>query len=995
MGQLTRISEDSPVCILGMHRSGTSLVTRLLHLCGLYLGPQERIMPASDENPAGYWENLDFVDLNENLLQELGGTWDDPPIIKPGWHKQRSFDDYRIKTLKIAEELNVQSPWGWKDPRNSLVFEFYESIFPQLKPVICLRNPIEVAHSLDQRNDNVDYQQGLRLWLTYSRELKRILERRDCIVTHYEAYFYDASEELQRVLNFLDIDLDDHTIRKAVQEVSLPLRESFLPLFISQELSLEEEIQHDYDFWIEHSGPIFLQSIQDKAYQERLVVSSFPRTISKLIEARRQIAKLNRELQALRREREVIVNDLQHLEVNLVHTQQKYSMMQRTFGGRLTLAYWEILNRLFPAGSIKRARAKRIRDWINNIGFSLETWKLRGFSIRRMISQRKSADINSSSLFPESESVQHSVSDVEYAEFVRNFEPKLPELRLQTEEFNNWSIKPTFGIVTGLEEISVDTFRETTACVFSQTYQEWVWVIVTYQNLDEEVLRYIQGLAGRDSRINVIRGSDVSDHSRNLNRGLRAISQDYVVVLNSGDTLAPHALYTVASEIIQHNDVDFFYSDFDYINETGFRRAPFFKPDWSPELMLSINLLKHLSVFKRTLLEQVEYINPDLNGAYYWDLFIKISELPVKIAHIPQILYHVRQPTQTADSHSTDGYQHRIALQTVLLNHLRRIGMRFPNVQIHPLRSPRLSWESLDERRVSIIIPSKDKAQILQRCLVSIFSKTTYENYEVIVVDTGSLDADTQRLYERQGLNPRFRVIDYHQPFNFSEACNFGASVADGDLFLFLNNDTEILDRNWLQRLTQWFEMKDVAIVGAKLLYPDGRLQHVGVIVGMGGLASHIFEGHEENVASIFGSDNWYRNYSAVTGACLLISREVFDQVGKFDEKFILNFSDVDLCLKARESGYRIVLSPDVKILHHESLTHSRRIPRGDFERASIKWSKWHTFDGDPYFNSNLSYMNPFPSYKTSSRDNPSRLNKDLLKRLPNKEIIVLPEDLD
>ncbi|HEY4491735.1 MAG TPA: glycosyltransferase family 2 protein, partial [Acidobacteriota bacterium] len=214
-----------------------------------------------------------------------------------------------------------------------------------------------------------------------------------------------------------------------------------------------------------------------------------------------------------------------------------------------------------------------------------------------------------------------------------------------------------------------------------------------------------------------------------------------------------------------------------------------------------------------------------------------------------------------------------------------------------------------------------------------------------------------------------------------------------GELLLFLNNDTEFLQPDGLDRMAQWFDREKVAIVGAKLLYPGERIQHAGVIVGMGGLASHLFLNEREEIRTIFGFDVCYRNLSAVTGACLMIARAVFEELGGFDEEFQLNYSDVDLCLRARQLEYRVVYTPDARLLHHESATHKRRIPRSDFELASKKWQDWLR-RGDPFFNENLSYRNSMPSFRGNRKECSQLVNIELMKRIPQKDILLLPDDL-
>jgi O-antigen biosynthesis protein len=274
-----------------------------------------------------------------------------------------------------------------------------------------------------------------------------------------------------------------------------------------------------------------------------------------------------------------------------------------------------------------------------------------------------------------------------------------------------------------------------------------------------------------------------------------------------------------------------------------------------------------------------------------------------------------------------------------------------------------------------------------------LFQRTTYSPFEVVVVDNGSTESATETLYGRYIGRPNFRLLRYAEKFNFGRVCNFGAQHAKGGIFVFLNNDTEVLHSDWLDRMAQWFEFKNVGIVGAKLLYPDGTIQHAGVILGMGGLAAHVFAGAQENTSGLYGSDCWYRNVSAVTGACMMITKDAFTAVNGFDENFLLNWSDVDLCLRAAEAGYRTVYTPEARLLHHESVTHQRQIPRVDFERASQQWRE-RLMQGDRFYNPNLNYGCAIPGFRLSPNETAIQINLDLMSRLPKKELISLPDDV-
>jgi GT2 family glycosyltransferase len=281
------------------------------------------------------------------------------------------------------------------------------------------------------------------------------------------------------------------------------------------------------------------------------------------------------------------------------------------------------------------------------------------------------------------------------------------------------------------------------------------------------------------------------------------------------------------------------------------------------------------------------------------------------------------------------------------------------------------------EERVSIIIPTRDKLALLQRCIESLLALTTYRDFEIILVDTGSVEPRTRAYYETLKSHPqlqgRFKLVEYTGPFNYSRANNVGVAQASGSLLLFLNNDTEIIEPDWLEELARWAQRPDIGAVGAKLLYPSGHIQHAGVVIGMGGHAGHIFAGLEAHTATIFGSPDWYRDYLAVTGACLMTRRDVFERIGGFDEQYILVFSDVEYCLRVGAQGYKTVYTPFACLKHHESASRGSHIPVRDIQ-LGFEHMVAIVDRGDPCYNGNLATDTSVPALATN--DAPRRAER-------------------
>jgi GT2 family glycosyltransferase len=313
-------------------------------------------------------------------------------------------------------------------------------------------------------------------------------------------------------------------------------------------------------------------------------------------------------------------------------------------------------------------------------------------------------------------------------------------------------------------------------------------------------------------------------------------------------------------------------------------------------------------------------------------------------------------------------------LPSDLTAHLQRCGVVNARVEESSIETPRFTWPTTN-RLVSIIIPSKDHVEYLQRCLESIWRVTQYPNYEIVIVDNDSLERRTLDYYTCLRQTPGVTVVECRDAFNYSAYNNRGAHQGRGDILLFLNNDVEVLDPDWLDELERWVERPEVGIVGAKLLYPDGIIQHAGIVLGMEGHASHVFGGLRDGCTGPFGSVNWYRDVLAVTGACMMVRREVFEALGGFDEQYVLVFGDIEICLRAVARGYRVVYTPFARLIHYEGKSRAHYIPATDIRLAYRHMKTW-VERGDPYYNPNLSHAVRFPTLRRRGEAPLERLRK-------------------
>jgi GT2 family glycosyltransferase len=436
---------------------------------------------------------------------------------------------------------------------------------------------------------------------------------------------------------------------------------------------------------------------------------------------------------------------------------------------------------------------------------------------------------------------------------------------------------------------------------------------------------------------------------------------DWMSFLNSGDTFASDGLAFFVSEMEAHPEARIIYSDSDCLSPDGkTRHHPSFWPDYSPELLLSVNYLRR-ALFHREILLSHANKSANLEAA----LLCGIGS-PSQVIHIPRVLCHTRD--EQPSFWPGDVYHPQ-----TLATFLEFTGRKEIKYKTSPITStPQFTW-SFGHPLISIIILTRDQAALLEQCIESILQITTYNHFEIILVENNSRENETFSYYQRLKDKTQVRLLVHNQEFNYSAFNNWGASHARGDLLLFINNDIECVDPEWLEEMARWASRPDIGIVGAKLLYPNRTIQHAGLVIGLEGHANHVFSGCREGYTGLFGSPEWYRDYSAVTGACMMLRKEVFEQMGGFDEAYTLAFNDVELCVRAIQAGYRVVYTPFARAIHHEGATRSTYKPPSDIKLASHHLRQLIEH-GDPYFNPNLSLTRRTPTFHR--RNEPPPLQK-------------------
>ncbi|MCQ2016300.1 glycosyltransferase [Clostridium butyricum] len=548
---------------------------------------------------------------------------------------------------------------------------------------------------------------------------------------------------------------------------------------------------------------------------------------------------------------------------------------------------------------------------------------------------------------------------------------------INSESFNNkllpkdiedkikaFTIKPKFSIIMPVYNVDVKWLEKAIASVTEQTYPYWEICIADDCSTKKETIEYLEKV--KCEKIKVITMEQNGGISKASNSAVKISEGEYLVLMDNDDEIREEALFEIANAINEFNP-DVLYSDEDKISTDGVRRFPFMKPDWSPDLLYSQMYICHLLTIKKNIFEQVGGFRSEFDGSQDYDLILRISEITENIYHIPKVLYSWREiPTSTAMNPDSKPYAHLAGLRS-LDEHLKRKygSMAYANeTEYLFVYDARFKLQE-EERKISIIIPTKDKADLLEQCINSILLKTKYSNYEILIINNNSQENETYEWFKYiQEKYENIRVIDAFYEFNWSKLNNHGIREAKGDVYVFLNNDTIIISEDWLTRLAENSLREDVGTVGALLLYEDGTIQHAGVVLGMGGWADHVFKGMKPiHFGSPYVSPMVNRNVLASTGACLAISKKTIDKIGDFDEKFIICGSDVEISIRARKHNLNNIYNCRVKLYHLESKSRDSYIPPIDFEMSKIHY-KYYLDNGDPYYNKQLDLNSTSPKLK-------------------------------
>lgn len=612
--------------------------------------------------------------------------------------------------------------------------------------------------------------------------------------------------------------------------------------------------------------------------------------------------------------------------------------------------YYDLQNKLFPKNSGRRKTMQflyRFPRYItpNKIKSGFKYIGSNGFkgSLRKLFNTVMSA--------PSSTTIQKS-----YVEWIKNNEPTEEELNIQRNFKFDYS--PKISIIVPMYNTPENYFKELIDSVKNQTYTNWELCLA---DGSPEKPAHIDSILESDSRIKYKFLNENKGISANSNAALSLATGDYISLLDHDDVLPLFALFEVVKTINKNRDAEFIYSDEDKFSVgQKDRYDPHFKPDFSPDTLRSYNYICHFSTFRKDLMDKLGGFRSEYDGSQDYDLFFRASELTKNIVHIPKILYNWRvHPNSVASSSNAKLYAYEAASKAIS-SHIERLKLKGKVENTDLMGIYRIKYDVIGNPMISIIIANKDAKEDLEKCINSI-AKSTYKNYEIIVVENNSTTKEIAEYYEQLKDFEKVKVIKYEeQGFNYSKINNFGSKSATGEYILLLNNDIEVITENWLEEMLSLCQREDVGIVGAKLLYPDNTVQHAGVIIGMGGIAGHINKLIDDKDVGYFARAAIVNNYSAVTAACLIVKKSLFEEVGGLDEDFKVAFNDVDFCMKIRELNKLVIYTPYAKLYHYESKSRGYEDTpekqarfKSEIDLFNKKWGE-EIKKGDPYFNKNF-----------------------------------------
>ncbi|MAJ63284.1 MAG: hypothetical protein CL558_08340 [Alphaproteobacteria bacterium] len=952
------MSIQSLILIAGMHRSGTSVVTRLCNLLGADIGGD--LMPATPDNPKGYWENQASFDVHAALFQTYGMAWNSLPSLPEDWLETEAAANAggalgAILTGEFSGDLAVV-----KDPKVCRVLPLWRQVAAEqsIEPmvVLALRHPMAVAGSLVKR-DGMGLNTALSLWLRYtveserdSRGLKRALTDYDRMLADWQTEMAEIASQLDlvwpikpkairdQVAEFISADLRHNTAQDIPNDLAACCVELYEALLAAKGGSVDDAILQRAASFLDplDTVPAILNE-QAIAHIDALIRATHASQLE--VALRTEIGKRDREL--LEQEDGKREQVAEYDKMVRARESERDELREHIHGLSGTIS---------DQSDILKERAQEIAELRHqlNLVLSSRSWKitapLRDFNAwrheklpyYRYLGVRLASALSKGDFRAIYRAVRHRLagipapaSSADFGDWVKHFD-KLADSDLArlAEIRDGLDSKPTISILMPVYKTPIDVLTQAIQSVRDQIYDNWQLCIVDDGGNDQAVVDLLRQVADADPRIKV----QINVHNQNIagatNDAFALASGDFIALMDHDDLLRPHALLMMALALGEFPDADILYSDEDKVDEENRRYSPYFKPAWNRDLFYGQNYLNHLTVIRKSLIEAAGQWRTGFDGSQDYDLLLRAIEQTSddRIIHVPLILYHWRAIAGSAATEIGTKSDAASAGERALAEHFERRGIEVtvgPGAEEFGLDGYYRVQYALPKKPplVSLIVPTKDQLKLTRGCIEGILERTDYDNLEILLVDNNSEEPETLAYFASIGHDPRVRVLRYEQPFNFSAINNFAAAQAKGSVVGLINNDTEVIDSGWLTEMVSQALRPDVGCVGAKLYYSNDQVQHGGVIIGLGGIAGHSHKYYPRVSPGYFGRLVLAQELSAVTAACLLIRKSVYDEVGGLDEGLKVAFNDVDFCLRVREAGYRNIFTPYAALYHLESIS--------------------------------------------------------------------------
>ena len=536
------------------------------------------------------------------------------------------------------------------------------------------------------------------------------------------------------------------------------------------------------------------------------------------------------------------------------------------------------------------------------------------------------------------------------------------EAALEKQRHHHFEYSPLISVAVPAYRTPEKFLAQMIDSLLAQTYGNWELCIANGSPEDGAMKKVLEEYTKKDSRIRVSELTENKGIAGNTNVALEMARGEFVGLLDHDDLLAPNALYEIVRALDEDRTLDAVYTDEDKVTtELDEHFQPHLKPDFNLDLLRSNNYICHFFVVRRSIVQKVGGFRQEFDGAQDHDFIFRCIETAEKVGHIPEILYHWRtHKASTADNPASKMYAFDAGKRAIEA-HLKRTGTEGTVSHTPDLGFFRVKYPVQGQPLVSIIIPNKDEKETLKACIDSIREKTEYPNYEIIIVENNSTTDEIFQYYKELSQDTRIRLLRWKKEFNYSAINNYGVRHANGEYLLFLNNDVTVITPGWIRELLGVCQRPEVGAAGVKLIYPDDTIQHAGCVIGLGGIAGHMFVDMPANRTGYLHKASILQDMSAVTAACMMMKRTAFEEAGGFTEKLSVAFNDVDLCLKVRKNHKLIVYDPYVQLYHMESKTRGAEDNKEKVRRfqEEIEYMRCQWIDilkkGDPYYNKNLS----------------------------------------